>query len=401
MDNKLQEEMISAYLDDELDVKEREQVAKWLAEDPRAQKMLQDLQRLQNDLRKLPRHRLNKNLTRSVLQEIDTSSGMPVAAEMMRTVEPELEQEQAFYSLARADCDHAVLPSASVTDQNVDEELKRVKDSGRKRIYLWPALAVAAAVLLMVFTSQRVEEKSQNVAQVRSDALEPVPRNATRSGDTLKTRSGDTLKMERRPTATDDPSVLVQDQDKNKFAKSRRREMPMRSAVPQVNALRSQFSSEGGDTETETALGEEATVEEDFEGDRGGNVESDEALAPITYVFTADAKIDIKGQLERLVEGNKEIEVLDFNEALSRSGDLRPMSNAHTFELQGPGTYAIIKAIIKIKGVALISSNSFQAEEKNTNANLDATTPSDEIQSGPQDRVRLIFVLPSKNPLRR
>ena len=393
MDNKLQEEMISAYLDDELDVKEREQVAKWLAEDPRAQKMLQDLQRLQNDLRKLPRHRLNKNLTRSVLQEIDTSSGMPVAAEMMRTVEPELEQEQAFYSLARADCDHAVLPSASVTDQNVDEELKRVKDSGRKRIYLWPALAVAAAVLLMVFTSQRVEEKSQNVAQVRSDALEPVPRNATRSGDTLK--------MERRPTATDDPSVLVQDQDKNKFAKSRRREMPMRSAVPQVNALRSQFSSEGGDTETETALGEEATVAENLGGDRGGNVESDEALAPITYVFTADAKIDIKGQLERLVEGNKTIEVLDFNEALSRPDDLRPISNAHTFELQGPVTYSIIKAITKIKGVALISSNSFQAKEKNTNADLDATTPSDEIQSGPQDRVRLIFVLPSKNPLRR
>tara|TARA_B110000116_G_C16623076_1_gene484675 strand:+ start:694 stop:846 length:153 start_codon:yes stop_codon:yes gene_type:complete len=47
VDENKREELISAYLDGELDAAEHERTAKWIEEDPRAQKLLQELQGLQ------------------------------------------------------------------------------------------------------------------------------------------------------------------------------------------------------------------------------------------------------------------------------------------------------------------------------------------------------------------
>ena len=77
MDENKREELISAYLDGELDAAEHERTAKWIEEDPRAQKLLQELQGLQAAMRTLPQHRLEKNLMQPVLEQIDAQ---PAAA---------------------------------------------------------------------------------------------------------------------------------------------------------------------------------------------------------------------------------------------------------------------------------------------------------------------------------
>ena len=73
VDNKIQDELISAYLDGELNASERAQVAQWIENDPRARNVYQELRQLRESLRSLPPVKFDKNLKQYILNQIKTS----------------------------------------------------------------------------------------------------------------------------------------------------------------------------------------------------------------------------------------------------------------------------------------------------------------------------------------
>jgi len=67
MTNPTNEELISAYLDGELDPSETERVEQWLAADPAARQLLEELETVGNSLRALPRESLGDDFSDEVL----------------------------------------------------------------------------------------------------------------------------------------------------------------------------------------------------------------------------------------------------------------------------------------------------------------------------------------------
>ena len=170
VDNKIQDEMISAYLDGELTAGERAQVAQWIENDPRARNVYQELQQLRESLQILPSVKFEKNLTQTILEQIDT----PGAAAMMGPP-PEME-----YAEASRVAPYMPAPSAKISRETdgASADGGTPSRADRRRIYLWPAVAVAAAILLMVFSSQRETKTDRTVAQNRMDSLEMKTRQS-------------------------------------------------------------------------------------------------------------------------------------------------------------------------------------------------------------------------------
>ncbi len=57
--DKISDELISAYLDGELDLQQRAQVEQLVTRDPHYSQMLEELRTLRETLRSLPRHQLD------------------------------------------------------------------------------------------------------------------------------------------------------------------------------------------------------------------------------------------------------------------------------------------------------------------------------------------------------
>jgi hypothetical protein len=138
------EELISAYLDGELSPEERARVESWLAESPELRQLHDDLLALRAGMQALPRHKLERDLSSSVVRR--------AASAMSRSTGGDS-------SIAK------VVPGS----RNLWERGSNV------RRLLWPALAVAAALVILIYdANQRPDE--QQVAQAPSDAsseLEP------------------------------------------------------------------------------------------------------------------------------------------------------------------------------------------------------------------------------------
>lgn len=273
MEENKHEELISAYLDGELNAIEQERTVKWIAEDPRAQKLLEELQGLQEAVRELPRHRLENNLTQPVLEQIDAQPA------------------EALYSMASADkqsekimCEmtptmDALAAPAAISHARSEPEKPRGHD--RRRLYLWPAVAIAAAVLLMVFSSREPVEEDRSVARsdLRVGQESAVPQETTA-----------------RPPSTGAIESLPQ-------------QFKLRSAEPRAQrSLAQARTGDPGDrlfTE-KVASTAEGGEELEFNQPSAFADQDSQASAPdiehllTTYFFNASAEIDIKSQLENL-----------------------------------------------------------------------------------------------------
>jgi hypothetical protein len=107
------DELLSAYVDNELTPAERAAVEERLRTDERARQTLVELQRAADAVKSLPSRRLNRDLTANIWAAIDAAKA----------------EEPAVIAL----------PSRDVR-----------RDSGYRRGLVWTALAIAAALLLMV-----------------------------------------------------------------------------------------------------------------------------------------------------------------------------------------------------------------------------------------------------------
>jgi hypothetical protein len=156
------EELLSAYLDGELSADERAQVEAWLAESAEYRQLYEELRAVRRDLELLPRHKLERDLGPTVLgraeREVLSGNGR-----------------------------------ASTSQVQPRSAVGRWWSQGRsRRMYLWPAAAIAAALVIALFNlrplgqrqvarEEGVEESSRVARERRFDASEPAagPRGAS------------------------------------------------------------------------------------------------------------------------------------------------------------------------------------------------------------------------------
>jgi hypothetical protein len=118
LNHELDDELLSAYLDDELSVEERAAVERRLAEDQAARHLLDELRHVSNTVRALPHQPLGRDLRDAVLRRVEDTNRTSAGA-----------------SAAPASAD-ATIPTFSL---------------GRsRRGWFWASLAVAAGLVIML-----------------------------------------------------------------------------------------------------------------------------------------------------------------------------------------------------------------------------------------------------------
>ncbi|MEX2121233.1 MAG: zf-HC2 domain-containing protein [Pirellulales bacterium] len=256
------DELLSAYLDDELSADERARVERLLAEQPESRALLEDLRALRSGLESLPRHRLEGNFAERVLRRAER--------EMLA---PELEagRPDRLRELPGTSSASAAAVSRSASDAMADEdgsvsppEANWPWRAGR-RTWAWAGLAAAAALLVMLFTPDRVADReAEHLARAPDPAALPAagdlraPRDGERE-DSIELRmdkpAGPRGPMSKAaPPAAGNGSIEApfandqQDFDQRDFSgkegraenesKSGQSDRPMRSKSPEAGASR-------------------------------------------------------------------------------------------------------------------------------------------------------------------
>jgi|GEM_PF-6174597 len=194
------DELVSAYLDGELTPAEQARVERLLADDPHLRQLHEELRALRSSFEALPRHRLNEDLSQRVLRTaeramLENSVGAAdVSAAKPRTVKPQpvkpqpVKHQSAEPSTGKSAADKVELPSL----------VPRLPRGWRP--WLWPAAAIAAALLVMTFNSNKPREIAQvpNPERFPQDASIGARPDATRGTGEIASGRGGSLQPEER-----------------------------------------------------------------------------------------------------------------------------------------------------------------------------------------------------------
>ncbi len=141
---EIDDELLSAYLDDELSAEERAVVESRLATDPLARQTLEHLRSVSQSVRDLPQESVGRDLRDSVLRRAEA---------------------------ARTDRDGVAGPGPSARMATNDASLPTISIGHTRRGWVWASLAVAAAVLIMVFQPGLEQDADlPNVAQTKDES---------------------------------------------------------------------------------------------------------------------------------------------------------------------------------------------------------------------------------------
>jgi hypothetical protein len=153
MNDESRQELISAYLDDELSPEERARVEAWLSENSELRQLHDELLALRAGLQSLPTHKLDRDL----------------AAEVLRRAEQ---------GASRTNDDKVQRAAALMPEGDIPSGTSWWDRGSNLRRVIWPVLAVAAALLVLVYDAQqRPEEQQVALApeqEVEAPASEPV-----------------------------------------------------------------------------------------------------------------------------------------------------------------------------------------------------------------------------------
>jgi hypothetical protein len=144
------DELLSAYVDNELTADQRAAVEERLRTDDRARQLVEELRGVSQAVKSLPRERLRRDLRDSVLAQIERRAS---------NESPE----------------KVTLPCADVVERR----------TSRGRGLVWAALAIAAALILMVFRPDEWGD-GRRVAQAPSGAEQPGRDRERSAGETPK-----------------------------------------------------------------------------------------------------------------------------------------------------------------------------------------------------------------------
>jgi hypothetical protein len=142
---ELDDELLSAYLDDELSPAERAAVESRLSEDPSAQQLLHQLRSVSEAVQALPQEVVGHDMRESILRKAEQA------------------RESALMPGLRAVGEHADAPNGEAA-ATLDAAPKFTLGQTR-RGWIWASLAVAAALLIMVFGREPERDKLPAVAQ--------------------------------------------------------------------------------------------------------------------------------------------------------------------------------------------------------------------------------------------
>ena len=157
------DELLSAYLDDELTPEERARVEERLAADPRARQLLEELRAVSRAMKELPPATLGTDLRETVLRRAERA--MLVSGER-------------------------------ASAGGLNEVARRIPFGRSKRAWFWAGATLAAGLMLMVFAREpgRNQDLTGEVARLKSPAPRgdsPVPE--LRSSDRAKDEAGDVV----------------------------------------------------------------------------------------------------------------------------------------------------------------------------------------------------------------
>src|SRR4051812_22934855 len=127
---ELDDELISAYLDEELSGEERAVVERRLAADPAAQRLLHELRMVSQSVQGMPQENLGRDLSATIVELI--------------------EQERK--------------PSPARAGGSTGGKLPRLPIFGSRRAWIWASLALAAGLLIMFV--ERGDEPANKLAPV-------------------------------------------------------------------------------------------------------------------------------------------------------------------------------------------------------------------------------------------
>jgi anti-sigma factor RsiW len=198
------EELLSAYLDDELSSEERQRVEQLLDEQPQLQQRLAELRALGGQLQNLPRYALGKDAAARILQAVaqaptpadsdellsgylDGQLSPEESQEVERRLADDPQQRQTYAGLRRLRDSFRALPKYRLDDGFAERVLRQAErqmlsspdqspvvvrpaatDSGRGRrrsTIFWLGLTVAVALLLAVGLPLLSSRRSPDVAQ--------------------------------------------------------------------------------------------------------------------------------------------------------------------------------------------------------------------------------------------
>ncbi|MCI0335290.1 MAG: zf-HC2 domain-containing protein [Planctomycetes bacterium] len=158
---EIDDELLSAYLDDELSAEERALVESHLATDPHSQQTLEQLRNVSQSVRDLPQESVGRDLRDSVLRRAQVAKLNTDPTASRAVLGPDSQAPTAGVAYpgpdARVAANDASLPTISI---------------GRtRRGWVWASLAVAAAVLIMVFQPGREHDaKLPIIAQSKDES---------------------------------------------------------------------------------------------------------------------------------------------------------------------------------------------------------------------------------------
>ena len=244
------EELLSAYLDDELSPHERAQVEQWLLDSAEYRRVFDELRNARADMQSLPRHKLSEDLGQTVLRRAE------------RAV---LAGEEA------ADGGGSITPGSAAS--------RWWSRAGSKRMFIWPAVAVAAALLVALFDTTR--DADREVAVDKLDRVEEgiAHDEGTRLGVELNTL--DEKSAATAGEASDLPTLSV---------------APAQTAAPRA-ANRSRIATEPDDS----ARSEDMQRED--AGSAGEAIMADEA--PAAPTIGAQDRLSAKQPQQKIVEDLK------------------------------------------------------------------------------------------------
>src|SRR3954468_6878486 len=127
--HELDDELISAYLDDELSVEDRAAVERRLAADPAAQRLLHELRLVSQSVQAMPQQNMGRDLSETIVALI--------------------EQERK--------------PTSAPADSTrPGGKLPKLPIFGSRRAWIWASLALAAGLLIMVV--ERGDDRGNKLA---------------------------------------------------------------------------------------------------------------------------------------------------------------------------------------------------------------------------------------------
>jgi hypothetical protein len=271
--------------------------------------------------------------------------------------------------------------------RHTSSELEKPLDHDRRRLYLWPAVAIAAAVLLMVFSSREPVEEDRSVARSDLGAGQEstVVEEATVPSPNLRVMESTLQRIELSPAAPGQ----------------------------QRSSAQARTGGAGGRPFAEkSAPVTEADEASEFNESLALASQDSQASAPettqflTTYLFKASAEIDIKSQLETLSRESSEVKVIDLGTAPhDASSSSLAAADYRVFDLYGDpeATYTLIEALKNVPGLTFSTRKVIRSEdfpiksEKNKRAatKIERLKKNQAFAQPVPDCIRLIIIVPT------